>query len=94
MPSGGPPGPTELPILITRIDVHCYGATEASAAALWRQLDAVFCPGQERSSGFTHDGCRVYSVVRESMPISGIEPDSEWPRASAAYLVSWCGVPA
>lgn len=91
-PAGGPPGNPQINLMVSRIDVHCYGATEAQAAALWRQLDAVFCPGQERQVSFSRSGCRVGSVDRESMPISGLEPDTEWPRTTCSYLVTWMGV--
>lgn len=95
-PAGGPPGKPQINLMVTRIDVFCYGETEAKAAKLWRQFDAVFCPGQERVVQFaqTVDGavCKVGSVDRESMPVSGIEPETNWPRTTASYLVTWMGV--
>lgn len=93
-PAGGPPGKPQLNLMVSRLDLFCYGATEAQAMALWRQLDAVFCPGQERLTKFTSAGCHVGVVVRESMPISGLETGTEWPRAACSYLVSWTGVAA
>lgn len=95
-PAGGPPGKEQLNLMVTRIDVFCYGETEAKAAELWRQLDAVLCPGQERLSRFTQTiggvKCRVGNVSRESMPISGVEPQTKWPRTTASYLLTWMGV--
>ena len=91
-PAGGPPGKPQMNLMVSRLDVHCYGATEAQAAALWRQVDAVFCPGADQVTQFTRSGCTVGNVVRESMPNSGIEPDTQWPRATATYLVTWLGV--
>ena len=91
-PVGGPPGKPQINLMVSRLDIHCYGATEAQAAALWRQLDAVFCPGQELTTKFTQDSCHVGVVVREGGPTSGIEPGTDWPRATATYLVSWTGV--
>lgn len=91
-PAGGPPGKAQLNLMVSRIDLFCYGATEAQAAALWRQVDAVFCPGQELVTRFTAAGCHVGSVDRESMPVSGIEDGTDWPRTTASYLVRWAGV--
>jgi hypothetical protein len=91
-PAGGPPGKPQINLMRSRFDVHCYGATEAQSAALWRQFDAVFCPGQERAVAFTADSCRVGTVERESMPFSGLEPGTDWPRTTASYLVGWTGV--
>ena len=95
-PAGGPPGNRQVNLMVSRIDTFCYGATEAQAASLWRLLDAVLCPGQEREVGFirTVDGvrCRVASVDPESMPTSGIEDGTRWPRTTCSYLVRWLGV--
>jgi hypothetical protein len=90
--AGGPPGKRQINVMRTRMDVFCYGATEALSVALWRQVDAVFCPGQERLVSFTASGCRVYSVDPEAMPASDLEPGTEWPRTTCSYIVSWCGV--
>lgn len=92
--AGGPPGKRQINIMKTRLDVFAYGATEALSVALWRQVDAVFCPGQERQVSFIRGGCRVYSVDPESAPSSGLEPGTEWPRTTASYVISWCGVAA
>jgi hypothetical protein len=91
-PAGGPATPSGLPILVSRVDVFCYGATEAQSAALWRQLDAVFCPSQEGLTQFVQDDVRVGNVRRESLPISGVEPDTGWPRTACSYLVTWMGI--
>ena len=95
-PRGGPEWKPNLNLMISRFDVLCYGATDAQSAALWRQLDAVLCPGQERRAAFsqTVDGvtCRVGSVEHESMPITGTEDETGWPRTSCTYLVKWLGI--
>jgi hypothetical protein len=91
-PAGGPPGKPQINLLVSRLDLFCYGATEAQAAALWRQVDAILCPGQERLTKFTQGDCHVGVIVRESMPTSGIEDDTRWPRTTASYLATWTGV--
>jgi hypothetical protein len=92
--AGGPPGKRQINVMRTRLDVSCYGATEAMSVALWRQLDAVLCPGQERRVSFTESSCRVYSVDPEGMPNSDLEPGTDWPRTIASYVVSWSGIAA
>jgi hypothetical protein len=96
--AGGGPGKPHLAFKEQRVDVFCFGSTGFEATKVWRQLDAVFNPGQERQCSFIQSvggvNCRVYSVVPEREPSSEIEPDSGWPRVSASYLVRWSGIAA
>lgn len=94
--AGGLPLPGATPRKRTRIDARCYGSTPFEAMRLWRQFDAVWCPGQERVVQFrrTVGGqvCGVGSVDPEGGPTALIEPGTEWPFVLSSYLVSWMGV--
>jgi hypothetical protein len=94
--AGGPPLPGATPRKRTRIDVRCYGSTPFEAMRLWRQFDAVWCPGQEHVVQFRQtiagQVCGVGSVDPEGGPTALIEPDTEWPFVLSSYLVSWMGV--
>jgi hypothetical protein len=59
------------PIEVARVDVLCYAATEARAAAAARTVDAFLQPLDRRTPrGFTAAGCRVAGIKR----VSGLIP--------------------
>lgn len=95
---GGPPGDRQANILVTRLDVFCYGSTPLEAMRLWRLVDPALSPDQSVVSSFTQTvggvRCRVYDIVPERLASSDVEPDTGWPRVSATYLVRWSGAPA
>lgn len=94
---GGPPGKRQLNTMKSRITALCYGSNGHEAERTWAIFDAVFCPGQERPGSFHQvvNGvkCVVYDVQPESLPLTSVEPTTEYPRVVASYIVTWLGIP-
>lgn len=95
--AGGPAGKRQINLMRSRVDVSFYGSTGFAAMQIWAMLDAVFCPGQERTVGFRRSVngvlCSVGSVDPDGMPLSDVEEDTGWPRVVCSYIVTWMGVP-
>lgn len=67
----------------TRIDVKCYGATQAEAAAIYYAIHDEFKQMQRQRVG----NCLLNSFTVEGGPMDSIEPQVEWPMVIGVYRV-------
>lgn len=68
----------ETPLLQSRLDLRCYGATGYEAMSVWRAAYRALVP-LRRQTAFTAAGVRVLDAALESGPIQAIEPEVDWP---------------
>lgn len=78
-----------------RVDIFCYGQTEAKCKSIWRALENYFAPvGVRRKTSFTRGNCQVSIVTREGGPLTLNDPDkADWPYTWAPYLFQYNGTP-
>jgi hypothetical protein len=91
--ASGPQGTPSSYFFKSRVDVLMYGKDTNEAFKVWRILDPCICPGQDRISGFKRAGCRIDDISRERSVSVGIEPVTNFPRATCSYIVTWLGLP-
>lgn len=78
----------DLPFLLPRVLLRCYGPSPMEAQHMWRRVHPVLVPSDAgRSGGFTRAGCRFRWFRLDSGPIGGVDPDADgWNFVDATYL--------
>lgn len=74
-----------------RVDIDCYGKTEAKANQIWRALDFYFFPvNTRRKTSFTRKGCQVNKIQREGGALKLVDESSaNWPYTHATYIFTY-----
>lgn len=82
--AGGPESPRHLPIVVMRLDVMAYGRTHhEAAAAQWPVFDEL-----RRLVRVTTGGTLLHAANPAGGPISGRDPDTEWPQLVTSWLLT------
>lgn len=90
---GGPADAGTIELDRVRIDVRCYGQTEAEAFEVYRMVHHPLKYANRTSQGIAF----VHNAIRESGPIAlqeeTVEPDAVWPFVLTAWMVTTGTVP-
>lgn len=86
--AGGPGERGTLPIGDERIDMRCYGLTNAQAFAVYR---TAFMP-MKYIERLVQGDAFVHSASLEVGPLSLKEPDGDWPFIVCSWLVKYSQV--